>query len=448
MANGFALNRYCAFFWLIIASLCAPAIAGASGNLDKPFLISSISSTSPFVGQEILLTYTLYFKNVAPKISSETNPSLQGLWAKESVPDHFIKSIPTTIHGESFRSAIVKQFRLVPIQSGTLTVSGYNMQCVLPQQQVTSNGNEQSDTRFKITAPAIILSARALPEPVPEGFSGAVGDFSLTVLTDKQNLRIGEPLTVKLTLTGTGSLLTLELPTLHLPDSFRQNPPDKTTTLNKESVLSSGFITSTIIAWPQLEGDFHIPSQPLVVFNPETRQYSTLLSKPLAITVAGALQGAMTNEKEPSDTTRETKKTFSPLLTNTAIIIILLLCGVAVVRARRKTLQKRAITQHDSAEKVRPVSSNSAGKMKQQLFTVLEEAGIISPGGLTRRELKQALLEINSTDETRKELPTVLDALDMIIYCPAGKKEAEIPEWITEKVNVLLNELKKVGGAR
>ncbi|MEI6651480.1 MAG: BatD family protein [Chlorobiaceae bacterium] len=448
MAKGFARNRYCTLFWLIIASLCAPAIAGASGNLDKPFLGSSISSTSPFVGQEILLTYTLYFRNAAPKISSETNPSLQGLWAKESVPDRFIKSIPTIIQGEHFRSAIVKQFRLVPIQSGSITVSGYNMQCVLPQQQVTTNGDKLPDTPVKITAPAIIISAHALPEPVPEGFSGAVGDFSLTVLTDKQNLRIGEPLSVKLTLAGTGSLLTLELPALNLPESFRQNPPDRTTTLKKESALSSGSITSTIIAWPQSEGDFHIPSLSLVVFNPETRQFSTLLSKPLAITVTGAVQGAMSNEKEPFDTTRGTKRAFSPLLMNTAIIIVLLLCGVAIVVARKKQLQKRAMAELDSAEKVRPDSGNSAGKMKQQLFSVLEEAGIKSPGGLTRRELTQALLEINITDETRKELPTVLDALDMIIYCPAGKKEAEIPEWVPARVTVVLNELKKAGGAR
>ncbi|MFZ4524051.1 MAG: BatD family protein [Chlorobium sp.] len=448
MDKGFALNRYCTLFWVVMAFLCAPASAGASGNLDKPLLIASTSSTSPYVGQEILLTYTLYFKNIAPKISSETNPSLQGLWAKESVPDRFIKSIPTTIQGESFRSAMVKQFRVVPIQSGSITVSGYNMQCVIPQQQVTSNGNELPDTRVTITAPAIIISARTLPEPVPAGFSGAVGDFSLALLTDKQNLRVGEPLTVKLTLTGTGSLMTLELPAIDLPESFRQNPPDRTTTLNKESALSSGSKTSTIIAWPQSAGDFLIPSLSLVVFNPETRQFSTLLSKPLDITVTGAVQGAMTNEKEPADPFSGTKKTFSPLLTNTAIIIVLLLCGVALTRARKKQLQKRATAQRDSAEKVRPDSGNSAGTMKQQLFTVLEEAGIKSPGGLTRRELKQALLEITLTDETRKEVPTVLDALDMIIYCPAGKKEAYIPEWVPARVNALLNALKKVGEAR
>ena len=448
MAKGFALQRYCALFWLIITSLCAPAITGVSGHPDKPFLVSSISSTSPFVGQEILLTYTLYFKNAAPKISAETNPSLQGLWAKESVPDHFIKSIPATVQGERFRSAIVKQFRLVPVQSGIITVSGYNMQCVLPPQQVTTNGNELPDTPVKITAPPIIISARALPEPVPEGFSGAVGDFSLTLLTDKEHLRVGEPLSVKLTLTGKGSLLTLELPVVHLPESFRQNPPERTTTLNKESELSSGTITSTILAWPQSEGDFQITAPRLVVFNPATKQFSTLLAKPLALTVTGTVQGAMTNEKEPSDTTRETMRDFSPLIKNTAIIIVLLLCGVTIARAGKKIVQKREKILRDVASELKPDMGKSAGKMKQQLFTMLEEAGIKSPGGMTRSELKQALLEINITDELRTELLTVLDALDMIIYCPAGTTETGIPEWIAAKVTVLLNELKKMGVPR
>ena len=448
MAKGFALNRYYTLFWIIIASLCTPVIAGASENLDKPFLVSSISSTSPFVGQEILLTYTLYFKKVAPKIASETTPSLQGLWAKESAPDHFIKSIPATIQGESFRSAIIKQFKLVPIQSGSITVSGYNMQCILPQQPVPTNGKALSDIPVNIKAPPIMISARALPEPVPEGFSGAVGDFSFRVLADKQKIKTGEPLSVKLTLTGTGSLMTLELPALHIPESFRQNPPERTTTLNKESALSSGSITSTIISWPQSEGDFQIPSLRLVVFNPETRRFTTLLSKPLAITVSGAVQGAMTNDKMPPDNTPDTMSAFSPLLTNTAIIIVVLLVGVTVIRARKKQLQKRAMAALDSAERVRPDNGNFAGEMKQQLFTAMEEAGIKSPGGLTRKELKQALLEINVTDEIRKELPKVLDALDMIIYCPAGKKEAEIPESIPARVTDLLNALKKAGGAR
>ena len=96
MATGLA--RYRPFFMLIIAVLFAPAKTGASeiqGN--KPFLASSINNSHPFVGQEVLLTYRLYFQDTAPKISYEVTPSLQGLWAKETGSERFIKSIPAIL---------------------------------------------------------------------------------------------------------------------------------------------------------------------------------------------------------------------------------------------------------------------------------------------------------------------------------------------------------------
>jgi len=446
MVTDSARYRYYLLFLLLIALFYTPAITGASENQDnKPFLTSSTSNTHPFVGQEILLTYTLYFRDIAPKISSEKNPSFQGLWAKENVPDRFIKSIQTTIQGEHFRSAVVKQFRLVPIQSGMITVSGYKMQCVLPPPNMTTGGKELSDSHIQITAPALVISARALPEPVPEGFSGAVGNFSLEVHADKLNLRIGEPLSLTLKLTGAGSLYTLELPNLHLPESFRQNPPERTTTLKKESELTSGSITSTLIAWPQSEGDFQIPAQRLVAFNPETRQFSTLLSKPLTITVTRA-QEAMMSEEKPSDTALGKKINFFPLLIGAILIIVLLITGISFVL--RNKHQKDTNTALDNTAGLRSDSDNSAGKMKQKLLTALEKAGINSPGCLTREELKQALQEINITDETQTELPGVLDSLDKIIYSPSEKKETRLPEGMVAKINALVHELIKSGGSR
>ncbi len=425
----------------------ATTMTEASGNPDnKPFLTSSASTSQPFVGQEVLLTYTLYFKDNAPKISGETSPSLPGLWAKESAADRFIKSIPTTVQGEQFRCAVVKQFRLVPIQSGRLTVSGYTMQCVVPQQQGTTGGKEQTDTRIEITAPAILIAARSLPEPVPGAFSGAVGNFSLDVRADKQHLNSGEPLSLSMTLTGTGSLNTLKIPELQLPESFRHNPPTRTITLNKESALTSGSITTTVISWPQAAGDFQIPALRLVVFNPETRQFSTLSSKPLAITVT---PGIMTSENEPSKTIFPENQSNTPRqFTSTIIVILVALAGIAAVLKRKQHLGKAENKRSNRTDDHLANSGISAGMMKQQLFAALEDAGIKSPGGLTRKELEGELMRIDMRKESQSSLPAILDSLDRIIYSPAEKKDAPIPELIIAGVNTLLNELKKTGSSR
>jgi len=446
MAACFARYRYRPLFMLVMALLCAPATAGASrlqGN--NPFLASSINNSHPYTGQEILLTYTLYFRDIAPKISREVPPSFQGFWAKESGSERFIKSLPATVQGEYFRSAVIKQFKLVPIQSGKITVSGYNMLCTLPQDNVTMNGKELPDSSLRITAPAITITARALPQPVPKKHSGAVGIFSLSLSTDKEKLNVGEPLSVKLSLTGTGSLLTLELPNVQLPESFRQNPPERATNLVKNSKTTSGAIIATTLAWPQSEGNFQIPAVTLVVFNPDTQHFSTLQSKSLAIQVNAAAKKTTGGEEKSLNTFSEKKVSENTLFSTVTIALLLLIIGALTLLIRKKQLTDAKKRVAKGIANHSPETETSAKTIKQQLLALLAEAGIKCPGGMTRIELQNALQEIHLPDETRSELSEVLDSLDKILYSHSEEKESRIPDRIKGKVNALLQALKKAG---
>ncbi len=441
MKRGVFRPLYRAVFMLVIACTCAPSIVGAQVDRgNKPFLTASINNSLPYVGQEILLTYTLYFKDAAPKISNETAPLLRGLWAKETAPERYIKSTQTSVHGEPFRNAVVKQFRLMPLQCGKITVSGYSFLCNLPEEKTASGGQERAETRLRITAPDVIISARALPEPVPAEFTGAVGTFQLELSSDKQSIRAGEPLSLKLMLSGTGNLLTLKLPDITLPASFRQNPPEITTTLKTNSLPTSGTISASIVAWPQSGGEYKIPALRMAAFNPETKQFSTLFSKALSITVATS-QGTSTSGVEPPITVTEKSGVQSPLLIVTAIALLFLIIRAAAIMAKRKQL-------NHAKSKVQADTDTSAANLKQKLFGWLEKAGINSPGGLTRVELKNALQNIGLSDEIQSELPAVLDSLDKILYSPTGKKEARTPDSITAKVNTLLQTLRAISASR
>lgn len=449
MASGFSRYRYRSIFLLIIAVLCAPAFSGASETSGKkPFLVPSINISHPYVGQEILLTYRLYFRNAAPKISAETAPALQGIWARETGTERFIKSIPAIVQGEPFRGAVVKQFRLVPVKSGTITISGYSMLCTLPQEQVTPDGKEFPDQRLRITAPAITIFARNLPEPAPEKLSGAVGTFTLNLTTNKQNLRIGEPVSLKLILTGTGSLFTLELPDILLPESFRHNPPEKATILTKDSETTSGTITSTIIAWPQSAGDFEIPAASLVVFNPETSRFTTLHTRPLNIRVSPAAQDAEAVREEPIYSSTDSKDSANPRFMVIGIGLLLLMSAAAIVLVRKQRLKGAIKPETGNISKHPLENEKTARSMKQQLFSSLVEAGIERPEGMTRKELNEALQKKNISDEIRSELTGVLDSLDRILYTPAREKEKRIPDWIAANLNAVLNAIKKAGSSR
>jgi hypothetical protein len=446
MKRGVAYFGYRVLFIILMAVLCTPAVAGTTGKTpDRPFLLTSISNHQPYVGQEALLTYTLYFRDAAPKIINEENPPFRGIWARESGPERYIRSIPVTIKGEQFRSAVVKQFRLAPMQNGTITISGYSMLCTLPQEQPSDGKNNLSDTRLQLTAPDITISARELPKPVPAGFSGAVGTFHIDLLADKESLKVGEPLSLKLTVTGTGNLHALKLPDIHLPESFRQNPPDIATTLTKESEKTTGSVTSTVIAWPQSEGEYEIPAVETSVFNPETGNFSTLFTKALTMKVAAAAPTKVFKESVPGSFSDSVDNLPASMLFKATVTVSLLLGGAALIIIWKKRRQQHIQTATASAAEHGRDKGKSAGILKQELFSMLEERGIKSPGGLTRKELNIALQENGIPDEVRREIPLVLDALDRVLYAPSANKETLVPERIAAKSDTLMKKIKSIG---
>lgn len=438
MMRAVILILYRVIFMLVTSFFFTPIIEGNSeirGN--KLFLSSSLNNNIPYVGQEILLTYTLNFKDVAPKISNETTPVIQGFWAKEAIPERYIKSTQTSYHGELFRSAIVKQFRLVPIQSGKNTVSGYSIECTLPQENDLTYGKEAPETHIRITAPDVVISAHPLPKPFPDGFSGTIGNFQLELFANKQRLKAGELLSFTLKLTGKGNLLTLKLPDLQLPESFRHNPPDITISLPTNSTPSSGSITATINTWPQTAGDYKIPEQHIVTFNPATKQFYTLISKPIEITVTPATQETVTSRLLPSGSDQEPHINLSQLLIIIPLaFLFLIFCNILFIGIRKKINPAQGSTT-DHAE-----HDTSASSLKQQIFLSLENAGIKSPGGLTRGELISAMQEIGLPEDIQSAIPAVFDSLDNILYSPTGAKETRTPESITAKVNIVLKALK------
>ncbi len=427
---------------MLTCSLALAAPGGGNGS-GRPFIVSTVSNSRPWVGEEALLTYTLYFKDLAPKISNEENPSFKGLWAKETDSGRYIKSTPAVVRGEKLRGAVIKQFRISPLEKGTINISGYTMLCDLPVEQRKNSTDNSPDIRFRITAPELSVTARALPEPVPAGFSGAVGSFRLELLADRQTLRAGEPVILKLVITGSGSLLTLKPPTLNLPESFRQSPPETTTNLQSDGTGSAGSMTVTITAWPQSAGLFTISPLKTVVFNPVTGRFDLPGSNAIVIRVTPPLHPNEAAELKAAGSLRQQPAENTRWITG-AILGLLLLIGAGVLIARKKPSNRLKSTTADSSRPPGEASGESAGTLKQLLLLELERAGINVPGRLTRKELEAALQSLNIAAEAQLECPSLLDALDRLLYTPAGKDESPAPELIARNVHHMIGVLKDV----
>lgn len=427
-----ALHQFHLLFQLVLALLYAPvSAANMPQGQEQPFLTSTLSSNRPYVGEEVLLTYTLYFRDTAPRISDEVTPSLRGLWAKEAKPERFIRSIPVTYRGEPRRCAVIKRFRLVPLQAGKITVIGYSMNCAVPAGKPSVGGTEPPDIITGITAPPVTLDARPLPGTLPRGYSGAVGTFSLELFADRKKVHAGEPISLNTRVSGKGSLLTLAMPGLQLPESFRRGTSETKSSLQSESAVSSGSTTSTTVVWPQTPGNFTIPPLRMHMFDPQSGKFRSVESSPLTLNVDQPLNSARalpkSEDKTPAPETspQDEQKPFRIPFIFFAALAGLLLAVTAILLAVKK---RQPPLQEASQPEAPAETGNSPQEVKKLIFSLIEQAGVNGAAGLTRNQLKielQKKTEI-SLDQFA-ELTTFLDMIDRILFTSAAGKEVLLP---------------------
>ena len=143
---------------------------------------------------------------------------------------------------------------------------------------------------FKAEAEPKKLDVKAIPEEGrPESFSGAVGTgFAIEVQADRTVVRLGDPITLDVTLRGDGRLEGLGLPRLDSDgglsaDLFsfpEESPPGET--------LDDRGKRFRVTVRVRSEGAREIPAIPFSFFNPVTGAYQTVRSRPIALSVKGS----------------------------------------------------------------------------------------------------------------------------------------------------------------
>src|SRR5207302_1313982 len=113
-------------------------------------------------------------------------------------------------------------FVLVPFKTyvsgaraGELNLGPATMQLAVPRPNArrTIFGDIVDWQQITLTSETQSIKVLSLPQTnVPPTFAGAVGTFNMTVTAGPTNVAVGDPITVKVTLTGQGLLEGLNLP--------------------------------------------------------------------------------------------------------------------------------------------------------------------------------------------------------------------------------------------
>lgn len=140
-------------------------------------------------------------------------------------------------------------------------------------------------TQIPVAAGAEGLHSLPLPtNNVPRSFTGAVGNYTLSFSAGPTNVTVGDPITVKVQLSGRGAPDALVLPDQTAWKDFSSYPP-KTEVKTSDPLGLQGAKFFEQVLVPQNAGIKELPTLEFTFFDPDQKAYRTLKQPAIPLTV-------------------------------------------------------------------------------------------------------------------------------------------------------------------
>ena len=278
----------------------APSGRGQTGEPAAPgagkrqlFIEAELDRDTVYVNQSVTLSFRFYQGERLYASPEYTPPSLAGFW-KEDLPPQ--RKSYRTINGVRYDVTEI-QMALFPISSGVDTIGEFRLTAAVEDNRRRSRDpfnlfDEDFFSVFRQGKP-ITLATRpqqlvVLPLPAlgrPDGFSGLVGAFDISVQYDRTSVAINEPITAKVMISGRGNVKSITEPKVDAPADFRLYNAGSTEDVSKTGYRVSGSKTFEEVFVPRRAGSYELPGFTLTYFDPERKQYITRRTQLVKVTV-------------------------------------------------------------------------------------------------------------------------------------------------------------------
>jgi hypothetical protein len=198
------------------------------------------------------------------------------------------------IGGASF-TVLPISVAITPVKTGTASINPMNATIILNNRDLMDSiwGDGGAPVQTTLTSPRMDLQIAPLPaENAPPGFAGAVGTYTMAVTAGPTNVVAGDPITLRVQITGQGSLDSVTLPEQPGWENFKAYPP--TAKVNTTDQLGlEGSKTFEEILTPQNTDVRALPPVSFSFFDPEQKKYRTLTQPAMPLVVRAANPGSM-----------------------------------------------------------------------------------------------------------------------------------------------------------
>jgi len=283
---------------LTVTTASAPSAAAVNSGNEVAFLKLAFPKPKIYVGESAVARLELYLRDDVQNF---------GNFQLTSTPtDGFSPGKITDLQNQRRRVQVGNRvYTVIPyavpltaVKTGPLVLGAFtgNVVVVLPSQNeggdpfIRQFFNQGDQKQIPLATDPVGVESLPLPEQnKPANFTGAIGDFKMTATAGPTNVTVGDPITVRVQISGSGSLDTLTLPPQDAWRDFKTYP--LTSKLDTSDQFGfQGAKTFEQIISPQNSDVHELPPLAFSFFNPNDGQYHTLTepAAPLVVKAAGA----------------------------------------------------------------------------------------------------------------------------------------------------------------
>lgn len=262
------------------------------------FIKAKVNTSNVYRGEQVIVEFKLYTKYSISQPSLVKSPTYDGFWVEKLDEAKQNSTDFEMYNGQRFRTYILDKVALFPTKSGELEITPYvlDIPVIIPgQRQGRSRFDDffndsffgRSETK-QYTATSNSLKIKVDPLPLqgqPESFNGVVGSFTFNSSIDKNEVKVNEPVTLKITISGKGNLKLLELPKPELPTGFEVYDPKTSESITRSNNGIAGTKQIEYLIVPRIPGDKKIPPFEFSYFDPSSKKYNTFTTDQYSITV-------------------------------------------------------------------------------------------------------------------------------------------------------------------
>lgn len=249
-----------------------------SGTNPQYFIEAEIDNDTPYRGEQVIITYTLFTKVDVSSFDDEL-PKYKGFWTEELFTAKKLQLQKVQKNGSQYYAATIKKLALFPTQSGKIIIEPMTAVIGIPEKQQRWNDFSlfgPPSKKYTIVTNQIELEVQPLPDRINGKVSAVVGSWNIRSGISSTNVKQDEAVTFQIIINGTGNIQTVDISNISFPNELEvfEQPEIQI----KENPLRDHIGGEKKFEWvviPRFAGDIYIPQIQFNFFDPTQAKWLT-----------------------------------------------------------------------------------------------------------------------------------------------------------------------------